>query len=58
MPVSNLTKMVESSLDRVENTVEKGDVALSVRAISSFPTEFSKDLHCIQVKTRAYCEKG
>ena len=27
MTVSNLTKMVDSSLDRVENAVEKGDVA-------------------------------
>ena len=40
MTVSNLTKMVESSLDSVKNV--------------PFPTEFSKDLHCRQVKTRAY----
>ena len=28
MTVSNLTKMVESSPDRLENAVEKGDLAL------------------------------
>ena len=55
MTVSNLTKMVESSPDRVEKAVEKGDVA---RYVSPFSTEFSKDLHCRQVKKRAYCVKG
>ena len=35
---------------RLENTVEKGEIA-RLRAISRFPTVFSKDLYCRQVKT-------
>ena len=38
--------------ERVENTVGKG------RAISPFPTGFSKDLYCRHVKTRAYFGNG
>ena len=42
---------------RVENTVEKRRNCLS-RAISPFPTVFSKDLHCRHAKTRACLRKG
>ena len=35
----------------VENTVGKGEIA-------PFPTEFSKDLYCRHIKTRACLGKG
>ena len=41
MTVSNLTKKVESSLDRVENAVEKGDVARYEQFLL-FPPRFQK----------------
>ena len=41
----------------VENTVGKGEIAPK-RAISHFPTMFSKDFHCRHVKTRACLGKG
>ena len=41
---------------RVENTVRKAEIAR--RAISPFPTVFSKDLYGRHVKTRAYLGKG
>ena len=41
MTVSNLTKMVESSTDRVENAVEKGDVARYEQFLL-FPPSFQK----------------
>ena len=41
MTVSNLTKMVESSPDRVENAVEKGDVARYEQFLL-FPLSFPK----------------
>ena len=41
MTVSNLTKMVESSPDRVENAVEKGDVA-RYKQFLLFPLSFQK----------------
>ena len=41
MTVSNLTKMVESSPDRVENAVEKGDVARYEQFLH-FPLSFQK----------------
>ena len=48
-------KMAESSPEWVENTVGKGEIA---QAISSFPTVFTTDLYCRQVKTRACLGKG
>ena len=44
------------SYKRVENNVEKGESRL--RAISPFPTVFSKGLYCRHVKTRACLGKG
>ena len=41
MTVSNLTKMVESFPDRVENAVEKGDVARYEQSLL-FPLSFQK----------------
>ena len=41
--------------ERVENTVGKGEIA---RAISPFPTVFSKDLYCRHLKARACLGKG
>ena len=42
---------------RVENTVGKRRNC-SLRAISPFPTVFSRDLYCRHVKTRAFFGKG
>ena len=42
---------------RVENTVEKGEIA-RLRAISPFPTVFLKDLYCRHVKTMGLFGKG
>ena len=42
---------------RVENTVRKRNKC-SLRAISPFPTVFSKDLYCTHVKTRVCLGKG
>ena len=44
-------------LRRVENTVGKGEIAQK-RAVSPFPTVFSKDLSYRHVKTRACLGKG
>ena len=44
-------------LKRIENTVEKRRNC-SLRAISPFPTVFSKDLFCGHVKNRAGLGKG
>ena len=41
----------------IENIVGKGENC-SLRAISPFPTVFSKDLYCRHVKTRACLGKG
>ena len=41
----------------VENTVGKGEIAC-LRAISPFPTVFSKTLYCTHVKTRACLGKA
>ena len=41
----------------VENTLEKGLIA-RLREIYPFPTVFSKDYHCRQVKTKACLKKG
>ena len=41
MTASNLTKMVESSPDRIENTVGKGDVARYEQFLL-FPLSFQK----------------
>ena len=49
--------MAESSPNGVENTAGKGEIA-RLRAISPFPTVFSKDLYCRHVKTRACLGKG
>ena len=49
-------EMSESSQKKVENTVGKGEIALP--AISPFPTEFSNDLNCRHIKTRASLGKG
>ena len=43
--------------ERVENSVEKGKNCLS-QAIIPFSTEFSKDLYCRHIKTRACLRKG
>ena len=43
--------------ERVENTVGKRRNC-SLRAISPFPTVFSKDLYCRHVKTRTCLQKG
>ena len=45
------------SSERAENTVGKGEIA-RLRAISPFPTVFSKDLYCRHVKNRACMGKG
>ena len=42
---------------RIENTVGKGEIA-PLRAISPFPTVFSRDFSCRQVKTSACLGKG
>ena len=44
-------KMAESSQNGQKNTVGKEEIA-------PFPTVFSKDLYCKQVKTRACLGKG
>ena len=44
------------SSKQVENIVKRRNCSL--RAISPFPTVFSKGLHCRQVKTRACLGKG
>ena len=41
----------------VKNTVGKRRNC-SLRAVSTFPTVFSKDLYCTQVKTRACLGNG
>ena len=38
----NVTKMIISVFDRVENIVGKGEIACTSKAISPFPTMFSK----------------
>ena len=43
--------------ERIENTWGKRR-NYSLRAISPFPTVFSKDLYCRHIKTRACLEKG
>ena len=43
--------------ERIKNTVGKEEIA-RLRAISFFPTVFSKDLYCRHVKTRACLGKG
>ena len=43
--------------ERVENTVGKGEIA-HLRAISPFPTVFSKSLYGRHLKTRACLGKG
>ena len=45
--------MAENSPKRVENTLGKGDTA-----ISPFPLVFSNDLYCRHVQTRACLGKG
>ena len=54
--VSNLIEMAKFSR-RVENNCRKRRNC-SLRAISLFPTVFSKDLYCRHVKTRACLGKG
>ena len=49
-------KMAENSSKWVENTGKKRNCSL--RAISPFPTVFSKKLYSRQVKTRACVGKG
>ena len=49
--------MAESSPNRVENTVGKGENTRYEQFLR-FPTVFSKDLYCRHVKTRAYVGKG
>ena len=49
----NVTKMIISAFDRVENIVGKGEILL-VQAISPFPTMFSKGFFPRLVK-RCHC---
>ena len=68
LTVLNLTKMEESSPERLENAMEKvlmtGKKTLwtkkrfLVKNNFSFSTEFSKDLYCRCVKPRACCGKA
>ena len=58
--VDNNSKFDENDrkfFNGAENTVGKGEIARK-RAISPFPTVFSKDLYCRYVKTRAFWGKG
>ena len=48
--------MTERSSKRVENTVGKGEIA-TLRAISPFPTVFSKDMYCRYVKSGLFWER-
>ena len=50
-------KTAENSPDGKKNTVGNGEIA-RLRAISPFPTVFSKDLHSRKVKTRACLGKA
>ena len=50
-------KMAASYKKKIENTVGKRRNC-SLRAISPFPTVFSKDLKYRQIKTRACLGKG
>ena len=68
----NVTKMIISAFDRVENIVGKGEIActsnfLLVQAISAFPTMFSKRFfprgvkrcHCVGIgeKKLSFCRE-
>ena len=56
---SNLKKFEDNKFGFDENGREFSDrVENTLRAISSFPAVFSKDLYCIHVKTRACLGKG
>ena len=56
MTISNLMKMVESSPNSRKHWRKRRNC--SSRAISPFPTEFSKDLYYRCLKTRVYLENG
>ena len=49
--ISNFMKMAETSPNRLENTVEKGEIA-------PFPIVFSKDLYNRHIKTKACLGKS
>ena len=55
MTISNLMKMAEISPNGLKTLWERRNC--SFRAISPFPTVFSKDLYCRQVKTRACLQR-
>ena len=57
MTISNLMNMTEGSPKRVENTVEKGEIAHSEQFLL-FPQCFSEYLYCGQVKIVTCLGKG
>ena len=48
--------MAENSPKRVEKTEKRKNLLGTSK--TSFPTAFSKDLHCRHIKTRACLKKG
>ena len=57
MTILNMTKMAESSLKPVKNTVGNGETACYEQFLH-FPQYLQKDLNCRHIKTRACLGKG